>query len=245
MWGRLATCGPIVNRASLSGKLASADYQSARRLPTCPTAAAFAATNNEVSLAGAAMNQDMASMRSLLKQHVDVNAPEADGATALHWAAHFDDLEAVDLLIAAGADVKVTNRYGVTPPVEKLLKAGADSNSTVEEGATALMTAARSGNVDVVKSLLAPGAKVNPKEGWRGQTALMWAVAEDHPEVVKLLIEHGADVNARSDTFDFTKLLSARRLHAVDVCGPPRGHRVRSNPGGIRGRFESGGLSAG
>ena len=49
--------------------------------------------------------QDTDAVRALLKQQVDVNTPQADGATALHWAAHRDDLTAADLLIRAGANV--------------------------------------------------------------------------------------------------------------------------------------------
>ena len=92
--------------------------------------------------------------------------PRSDGTTALHWAAHFDNLAAADLLIRAGASVKAANRYGATPlwlacingseaMVEKLLGAGADPNTTMPEGDTALMTAARTGNVGAVKALLA------------------------------------------------------------------------------------------
>ncbi len=55
------------------------------------------------------------------------------------------------------------------------------------------MTASRTGNLDVVKSLLAHGAEVNAKENYRGQTALMWAATERHPEVVKALLDKGAD----------------------------------------------------
>jgi uncharacterized protein len=145
---------------------------------------------------------------ALIKQHVDVNAPEADGTTALHWAARQDDREMAELLIKAGANVKAANRYGVTPlylacvngsapMITRLLDAGADANSATTEGETALMTVARSGNVDAAKVLLAHGADVNAKEQWRQQTPLMWAVAESHPEMARELIAHGADVNAR------------------------------------------------
>ena len=51
----------------------------------------------------------------LLKQKSDPNAPQVDGTTALHWAAHHDDLEAARLLLKAGAKVSAANRYGVTP----------------------------------------------------------------------------------------------------------------------------------
>ena len=47
--------------------------------------------------------------------------------------------------------------------IERLLQAGADANSTSEEGETALMTASRNGNVDAIKMLLTHGAKVNAR----------------------------------------------------------------------------------
>ena len=69
--------------------------------------------------------------------HSDVNAPQADGATALAWAAHWDNLATADLLIRAGADPSLANDLRVTPLalactngslpiVEKLLQAGAN-----------------------------------------------------------------------------------------------------------------------
>ena len=161
-------------------------------------------------------NHDKEAVRALLKEHVDVNAPEADGTSALHWAAHSNDLETAQLLIRAGANAKAASRYGVTPLseaatygsaalVEALLKAGADANTlTTERGETVLMTASRAGNVDAVKVLLDHGADANAKENFRGQTSLMWAAAENHPDVVKLLIAHGADPKVRSSDRDTT-----------------------------------------
>ena len=88
-------------------------------------------------LADATEKSDRAVTRALLKQRADVNAPQADGMTALHWAAYRDDLETAKLLVEAKASVTVTNRYGVTPLslacqngcapiVELLLERGAD-----------------------------------------------------------------------------------------------------------------------
>ena len=51
-----------------------------------------------------------ARVRALIAQKADVNAAQADGATAMQWAAYRGDLELADLLIAAGADVKKANR---------------------------------------------------------------------------------------------------------------------------------------
>ena len=188
--------------------------------------AALAATSPDLRLVDAVKNQDSAAIRSLLKQHVDVNAAEGDGATALAWAAHQDDLEVVDLLIHAGAKVNAANAYGVTPlalaaqdgnarMIEALLKAGADPNLPQTSGVTPLMEASRTGNADGVKALLAHGAKVNAKDSSRGQTALMWAVAEQHAEIVELLVKGGADVNACSNG-GFTPLLFAAQQGDLD-----------------------------
>ena len=76
---------------------------------------AFTATAAKSLLADAAEKSDRATIRTLLKQHADVNAPQADGMTALHWAAHRDDLETAKLLLKSGASAAPTNRYGVTP----------------------------------------------------------------------------------------------------------------------------------
>ena len=158
-------------------------------------------------VAEAAKTQDKVLLKTLIQQKADVNVPQADGATALHWAAHWNDLEIADMLIAAGAKVAVANDYGVTPlklaiddrataMVQRLLKASADANATTWTGETMLMAAAASGNPDAVKALLAAGAKVNAAEPRRGQTALMWAISEQWPSIAKILIEAGADVNA-------------------------------------------------
>ena len=161
-------------------------------------------------VADAVKNKDTAVLQTLLKQRADVNAAQPDGTTALHWAAHWNDLDTVNLLLRAGADPKAANRYGATPLseaanagsgalVQALLKAGADPKTlTTADGETVLMTAARAGNLDAVRALLDLGADVNARENYKGQTALMWAAAERHPAVVKLLLERGADWKMRS-----------------------------------------------
>lgn len=162
-------------------------------------------------IANAAASGDKAGVRTLIQKKADVNAPQVDGTTALHWAAQADDLETADLLIRAGANVMAANQAGATPlmlasvngsaaMIERLAKAGADVNASLtRSGDTALMIASRTGKVDAVKVLPDNGANVNGKENWGGTTALMWAAAERHPAVVKLLIERGADFNAESN----------------------------------------------
>jgi ankyrin repeat protein len=172
-------------------------------------------------LADAAEKMDRAAIRALLKQNAAVNAPQADGMTALHWAAYQDDLEIARLLVRAGANVKAANRYGVTPlslactngnaaMIEMLLKSGADPNVPLPGGETPLMTAARTGNLAAVKALINHGASVEAKDDRRGQTALMWAAAEGHAAVVQALIDADADFKLRVPS-GFTPLMFAAR----------------------------------
>jgi ankyrin repeat protein len=183
------------------------------------TVVCLAAAATDLRLVDAAKRQDHARVQALLKLRVDVNAPQADGATALHWAAHWGDLSTTELLIRSGANVNAKTDLGVTPlvlactlgstaVVERLLSGGADPNLALATGETPLMRAARTGNVAVVRALLFRGADINAKEPTRGQTGLMWAAGEGHADIVSAMLEAGAAVNARS-TAGYTPLLFA------------------------------------
>jgi ankyrin repeat protein len=179
-------------------------------IATLPLSAA-----GDTRLLDAAKGRDLESVRSLLKQKADVNAVQGDRATALHWAAHFDDGAMADALIGAGARVDAADDTGATPlyvactnrsapMVERLLKAGANPNAVLLSGETALMTCARTGDARAVNALLAGGANPNAKESAHDQTALMWAASQRHPEAVAALLAHGADARARSRVYTQT-----------------------------------------
>jgi ankyrin repeat protein len=138
-------------------------------------------------------------------------------ASALHWAAHNNDLGAVTRLLSEGADPNLANRFGVTPlheasivrnadMLELMLEAGGDANATFGEGETVLMTAARAGDAESVRVLLAHGGLPDTTENWHGQTALMWAAIENHADVVELLIDAGADVDRASTKHDWVEI---------------------------------------
>ena len=127
-------------------------------------------------LADAVQRRDAQAVQALLKKRADVNAPQSDGATALHWAAYLNDAETATLLLRAGAKVNVRNNLGVTPLalaaqqgsavlVEKLIKAGAAPNDPVNfvhADESPLMHAARSGSVEAVKALACWASQARP-----------------------------------------------------------------------------------
>jgi ankyrin repeat protein len=162
------------------------------------------------AVADAAMRGDADAVRAALARKADVNAPQVDGSTALHWAVERDDSGIAEMLLRAGANVTARTREGVTPlqlaatngsarMIDRLLKAGAPVNGPLSPaGDTAIMLAARTGDTSAVRTLVEAGADVNVQEKWGGTTALMWAVSERHPEAARVLMTAGADVNARS-----------------------------------------------
>ncbi len=190
-------------------------------------------------LADAVMNGDRDAATALLKQKVDVNSPQGDGTTALHWAAYKNDVEIAQLLVSAGASVRVTTRNGAITPlimaarngsaamIELLLKAGADANSADTNGTTALMHASLSGNADAVNLLLARGAQINAREKQNGQTALMFAAWENRPAVIKTLAAHGADLSVTTKTMKLER-------ETIDENGNPINQTV-NDPDSIRG----------
>jgi ankyrin repeat protein len=175
-------------------------------------------------LVDAVRQQDVAAVRAALKGGADVDAPAADGATALHWAVYQEQPEVVDVLLAAGARADVANELGVTPLhlaaaggradlVQRLLARGAKADPRSESGLTPLLEAARTGSAEIVRALLAKGADPNTREPWRGQTPLMWAAARGHAGVVRALLDAKADISPRTPV---------RRRIAMQDQGPSR-----------------------
>jgi ankyrin repeat protein len=167
-----------------------------------------------------------------------------DGSTPLQWAVFHGDVAETKRLLAAHADVKAVNAYGVTAMqlaadasntelIRLLLKAGADPESPNPDGETALHLVARAGNLEAAKMLLGAGAHVDSREQFGGQTPLMWAAARRHPEMVELLASKGADVNARSAIRDYQRVATAEsRAKQLDRGGlTPLMYAARENCG--------------
>ncbi len=127
------------------------------------------------ALRDAALKGEVNTVRQAIEQGVDMDAPDAEGRTALQFASY----------------------DGHTDVVRQLL----DNKPVVDHrdgaGRTALMYAATGSNHETVRVLLAAGADPNIVDKVEGFTALMFAAAEGQLEVVQTLLNHGADVTLR------------------------------------------------
>ena len=149
-------------------------------------------------------------VRKLLGEGVDVNVLDKNtDSTALSEAVALGDLELVQTLLGAGADINMRNSTGGTALmrldedgtaelVRVLIDAGAKINLKDEAGESALMVAASLEKADVLQALIDAGAKVNARNK-EGKTALMIAAEEGLVDNVKALLLAGADVHRKSN----------------------------------------------
>jgi ankyrin repeat protein len=146
------------------------------------TGLAFCGEIHDVAKSG-----NLERVKALLKDNPDlVSSKDKDGATPLYIAATSEHNDIAELLLAKGADVNAKDKYGNTALIESayrnaglvkaLIGAGVDVNAKLPDGWTALMRAADLGHADIVKALIAAGAKeidgtslgqqsANPKDG--------------------------------------------------------------------------------
>lgn len=157
-----------------------------------------ALVSGETALMTCARTGEAAGVKALLARGAQINAKEpGHDQTALMWAAAQGHPEAVEALLKAGADVHARSRsYIQTVTSEVTQRAGREElNYDVPRGgSTAILFAARSGDPQSVRLLVAAGADVNDQLP-DGASALVVATHSGNHEVAKTLIEMGADVN--------------------------------------------------
>lgn len=213
-------------------------------LALCAGAVLAAASNSPV--ADAAMQRDTKAVRSLLQQGADVNAAQADGMTALHWAAEHGDVGIAEMLIFAGANPKAMTRIGQYTPlhiaakegsapiVSMLVKAGADVDAkTTNTGVTALHLAAASGNAEIISILLDNKANVNARESEWGQAPLIFAASQNRVEAIKILMKRGADAGITTKVIDIpseAKLAAAAAVRERNVLASLRTKGEKAPP---------------
>ncbi|HEX7937770.1 MAG TPA: ankyrin repeat domain-containing protein, partial [Gemmatimonadaceae bacterium] len=194
------------------------------------------------TVANAAEMDDAAKVRALIASGADVNQPQGDGMTALHWASEHGDAALVNALLAAKADVKATTHIGNYTPlhvaaktgnpavVEALLKAGADAKAVTTSGATAMHFSSESGDTVSIALLADKGADVNAKESIWGQTPLIFAASAGRAPAVRTLIHHGAELGVHTKLENLQdeaalEQAAARKRNAVLVSWEPEKHK--------------------
>jgi len=164
---------------------------------------------------------NLAIVRALLDHGADVNALEPErGQTALMWAIADGYPEVARLLIERGADIhaRTHKREGFSPMV--IHGYAGNIEATPEGGYTPLLFAARVGDMETARLLVAKGADVNESTPQDGNT-LVVASSGGYEELALFLLERGADPNS-SDASGITPLHYSLRdgikvLHGIDI----------------------------
>ena len=169
---------------------------------------------------------------------LDPNQPDRQGMTPLMHAAAVGTLDAVRLLLDAGARVDARNAFGATALIcangeplrsRLLIEHGADVEATTSQGRTPLLVAAgRDGNVELVRLLLARGARPNVRAD-SGETPLLVAARHGDPETVAVLIAAGAEVNPTRTPLGMTPLGAAVSSGRVESVGLLLAHGARTD----------------
>ena len=157
-------------------------------------------------------------LKALLDSGISPNAADNRQVTPLMAAAEAGSVEAMQALIARGADINAQNAVGSTAlmwsvsdarKVRLLLDHGADVNHAARSGRTTLMVASFTNpSAEVVRMLLAKGADVKAADK-REWTALNAAAFGNDTESLRLLIEAGGEVDKADSFIGWTPLMNA------------------------------------
>jgi ankyrin repeat protein len=138
---------------------------------------------------------DIAAVRKLIAQGVNVNELEPNGDAPLIMAAYQGHTEITRLLLEAGADV------GALDPGMK---------------ATALHAAAYAGRTEAAKLLVQHGIDIDKQGPYNGYTALHDAIWQNNIDVAKVLIDAGASLHLKANNGQ-TPLDFAKARHAAQI----------------------------
>jgi uncharacterized protein len=179
-------------------------------------------TNGTTALMKAASAGNADAVKLLLGHGAAVNAKEpGHDQDALMFAAAANRPAAIRVLVAHGADLHATSKVTAIEPQKDLdsnlfpldadlilhanlppgkeaaaaALAGRRASPTVSGGVTALLLAARDGQLDAARALIEAGADVNEPSAGDKTNPIVMAIINGHFEIAKLLLEHGADPN--------------------------------------------------
>lgn len=204
-----------------------------------------AAAPLETPVADASQANDVAQVRTLLQQGADVNAPQPDGLTALHWAALNGSQEIVEVLLYAGATLEPRTRVGGYTPlhlaarsgnasiVRSLLEHGAKVDEWTSTGVTALHFAAQANDAEAIRALVEHGAEIDAQDGFQSRTPLVFAASRDATAAVRTLLALGADASITTALKDYVAIAerdSEERTKRATVRAAQAGEEPRGDP---------------
>ncbi len=164
-----------------------------------------------------------------LENHINPNARDRDGRTALNWAVHTGNIEMIKLLLKHNADLNALNGEGMSSladalnsnkvnMIEFLVKEGAKlypNNSDSPE--KAFFEAVIFDNIDAVEKALKSGVNINSVDMYNN-TALTYAINTNNTKMVDLLLKKGADFNIRG-YHNISPLGIAKRNNISEIIG--------------------------
>lgn len=186
-------------------------------------------------------------LENVLAKNPDAVNVVKRGRTPLHVACELGNIDAVKLLIKAGAQVNPERendsvrtplheaiKYNQVEAVDLLLKNDADPNATFDDGSTIappIYFAVIAGQLETVKALLERGGEINAHcitPGIDGPP-LYFAVHYGKDDIARLLVEKHADVNARKNTNSPTALFEAIMRANVEMVKLLVNHGAKVN----------------
>lgn len=158
--------------------------------------------------AEAAQAQREDAVREMLDAGRDVEAPDADGNTALHWAAWFRCDGLLLFLLERGARADAKNSQGETPVhwaakssningIQAMTKGGHGLLSLRDcDGFTPFVILAQNDNAPVMEWMYLRGVSIEEQDNW-GRTGLHWACYKGHRKTVQWLLSRSANIAHR------------------------------------------------
>jgi len=178
----------------------------------------LATAQAETVLMMASRDGNTEAVKVLLAHGAEVSAKENfRGQTALMWAAAEGHADIVSLLAAHGADLNVRS-YDRDTSMPKM-EAGTPAAPIARGGLTALLFAARQGQMDAARALLDAKADINAVDS-DGNNALTLSILNTHYDLAQMLIDRSADPNIAAKN-GRTALYSAVEMHDVDWSPRP------------------------
>lgn len=191
----------------------------------------------------AALNDDVTKINDLIMtEHVHIDAQDARGATALHWAATNEKTASIKALLSYEDGIACIGIQDDNLKTPLHLAAGRAPSAMLallekapqeyidledKDGSTALLWATSAGKLETVKALVKKGADINAQDAVRGRTALHWALRmrkgatekggqlmapKTSQAIIKYLVEHNADTTVK-DNDGYTAFYWAKQLN--------------------------------